>query len=275
MKKTVAVLASLAVASAGCSKIKAAIGHDDGGTENATSLSKLLNGFEGEIGIRASGDVARSGNNAPLDLTLDVKSNKLRADIPAGMAGPGPGLHGYGIFHTDEKKLFFVDDTKKQAIVIDMNKAGEHLTKAQSMGGPHSHSGATHPPPKVTKTGKTDTVAGHKCETWEIEDAEQHEKTQLCVADEGASWFHIPLVGAPAQMAWAGELLDGKHFPLRAIMLEASGTEKGRVEVTRIDKKSLDDALFEVPAGYTQVDLEQLFSVPAFSTPPLGRPRQR
>ncbi len=263
--------ASLAIAGTGCNKVKSLAGQgDDGGSSGGGVLSNLLHldGFEGEIGVRASGEIGRSGNNAPVDFTLDVKKDKVRAAIPPGI-GPGAGLSGYGIVRSDEKKLYYVDDTKKQAIVVDLNKAGEHLAKAsQNINAMRGHTDSTPPPPpKVTKTGKTDTVAGHKCENWDIEEAEKHQKMEICVADEGASWFHIPFTNPPANMAWAGELMDGKHFPLRAITYDSSGAERSRVEVTRIDKKSLEDSLFEVPAGYTQVDLEQLFAAPGLGMP--------
>ena len=68
----------------------------------------------------------------------------------------------------------------------------------------------------------------------------------------------IPLVGAPAEYAWMIELLDGTHFPLRAIMFEKDGKEGGRIEVTKIEKKALAANVFEIPSGYPQIPPEQL-----------------
>ena len=54
------------------------------------------------------------------------------------------------------------------------------------------------------------------------------------------------------------ELMDGKHFPLRFIAFDKAGAEESRFEVTRIDKKALAPARFEIPPGYKVVDLEQM-----------------
>jgi hypothetical protein len=80
----------------------------------------------------------------------------------------------------------------------------------------------------------------------------------VCVASEGASWFQLPALGLPSEHAWAAELLDGKHFPLRLVDFGADGKEKARIEVTKIDKKTLQASKFEVPAGYKVMDLSQL-----------------
>jgi len=80
------------------------------------------------------------------------------------------------------------------------------------------------------------------------------------VADEGASWLSIPMTGIPTEKAWMLDLLDGKHFPLRFVGYAKDGTtEESRLEITKIDKKSLADSEFQVPAGYKVVDLEKMF----------------
>ena len=110
-------------------------------------------------------------------------------------------------------------------------------------------------PPQVDKTGKTDTVAGYKCEIWHI--VSEKSVGDLCIAEQGTSWFHIPLSGAPAEYAWASEITDGKHFPLRFVASE-NGVEQGRVEVTSIQKKALHAEQFQVPTGYAVLNLEQM-----------------
>ncbi|WP_394835846.1 DUF4412 domain-containing protein [Pendulispora rubella] len=294
MRRTLAflLLGAFATTNIGCNKLKSIAGvGGDGGTENAgseKSLSQVLNGFEGEIGIHAAGkSIGSSG--APFDVTLAVKGDKLRADLPPSLTGGGGGaMQGYVIVRSDEKKLFFVQDAQKQAIIVDLNKAGEQFAKMKEGGfgmgaGKPSAPAPSHPPPKITKTGKTDTVVGQKCENWDIEDTESHKKVQVCVAEQGVSWFRIPMVGAPAEMAWTGELLDGNHFPLRAIIFDPAGTEEGRIEVSRLDKKTLPESQFQVPPDYKQVDLAQMMSAgfagqvpgqPAPGFPSKHRPRK-
>ena len=56
------------------------------------------------------------------------------------------------------------------------------------------------------------------------------------------------------------ELLDGKHFPLRFVGYGPDGKkETGRVEVTKVDKKTLPATDFTYPPTYAVIDIEQMF----------------
>lgn len=269
----------------GCSKIRAALGKGDAGESASAALGgkggvgplAFLNGFEGEIDILAKGHAGSHGAPKPATPSPDVhvavlmKSGKIRVDVPPGTAGTEKMGKMYGIFDSGEKKAYGVMDAQKQAIMIDLNKTGEHLQNASHStgGGPTA---PTKPPPKVTKTGKTDTVAGYTCEIWDMTDETTH--ATMCIAEEGFSLFHIPLTGAPAEYAWMSELMDGKHIPLRVISFDKAGAEEGRVEITKIDKKSEPDANFQVPAGYKIVDFAEMLKGGAAGAggPPGGFP---
>ena len=47
-------------------------------------------------------------------------------------------------------------------------------------------------------------------------------------------------------------LKDG-YMPLLAIEKNLNGVEKGRLEVTRLEEKMLDDGMFSIPKDYTEV----------------------
>ena len=194
-----------------------------------------------------------------------IKDNKVRIEMPAEMAASnGMGGKGYAVLNAAEKKLYAVLEEKKQVVLIDLDKAGEQLKNFGGMDPAardprQPRESPSRLPPKVTKTGQKDNVAGYTCEIWDIL-PDTGEKLSACVANEGASWFRLPLTGIPTEHAWALELLDGKHFPLRGIAYDKSGVEKGRVEVTKIEKKPLAALLFEIPAGYKVVDLQQMLA---------------
>jgi hypothetical protein len=81
----------------------------------------------------------------------------------------------------------------------------------------------------------------------------------LCVADEPAPWLHLTGVEVPGDMHWVGELLDGRHLPLRFVGYGKDGTtEESRFEVTKIVPKTLAAEDFEVPAGYQTLDLQKM-----------------
>jgi hypothetical protein len=232
------------------------------GSTDSPALASLLNGFEGEIDITAKD----KSNATPTPFTLFAKTGKLRGDIPEKLVGARGanmlGPHAYVIFDSTAKKIEIVSDAQKQAMVIDLNKSGEQLKGLGGGGGmPHGGGGSAPqgPTTKITKTGKYDTVAGYKCENWDV--TSDHKEGTVCVAQEGISWFSIPMTGIPTEHLWAMELMDGKHFPLRFVGYEKDGTtEEARVEVTKIDKKSLPDAQFTYPPTYKVIDLGQMLA---------------
>ncbi len=261
---TLFLAASLAATvTSGCKKSDPA--GAEGGTESASApaLSSLLSGFEGEIDILAKDNKPGS---TPTPVSIFAKTGKLRGDVPEKLVGArGANMLGpkaYVIFDSAAKKIEIVSDAQKQAIVIDLNKSGEQLKGLGGGGGmPHAGGGSAPqgPTTKLTKTGKYDTVAGYKCENWDV--TSDHREGTVCVAQDGISWLSIPMTGIPTEHLWALELMDGKHFPLRFVGYEKDGTtEESRVEVTKIEKKSLPDSQFTYPATYKVIDLGQMLA---------------
>jgi hypothetical protein len=265
---TLLLAASLALASFGCKKSNPA--GADGGTTSSTgdnaganaALASFLNGFEGEIDAFAKDNKPGA---TPTPISVFVKAGKLRFDVPEKLVGnKGASLLGakaYVIFDSAAKKVYVVSDAQKQVLVLDLNKTGEQLKGVGGGGGmPHPGGGAPQgPTSKLVKTGKYDTVAGYKCENWEVQS--DHREGSICVAQEGVSWFSIPMTGIPTEHLWMVELLDGKHFPLRFIGYEKDGTtEESRLEITKIDKKTLPASEFEYPPTYKVVDLGQMLA---------------
>jgi hypothetical protein len=259
----------------GCSKVTTSASGDEGGSTAAPGASPpsgaapamgagtpslaFLEGFEGEIDATVTKGTPPA---APMPVAALIKSGKFRFDIPEklteGGAGRMLGPKAYAIFDSQGKKLTAVSDARKQAIVIDLNRGADqfksfgHTSETGGGGAPQG------PTTKVTKTGKFDTVAGYKCENWDI--ASDHHEGTVCVAHEGISWFSVPAAVIPSERAWMLELMDGKHFPLRFIGYGKDGTtEETRLEITKIDKRTLPDSSFEYPADYRVTDLEQMF----------------
>jgi hypothetical protein len=223
-------------------------------TDSAPGSLAVLDGCEGEIGVSAKGKFnARDGAVTPVSFTLAVKDGKFRVDLPDSVAEAQGVGKAFVLVTPADKKLYAVLDAKKQVIMIDFDKfANQAKMLSQAHGHAEPKAGA---PADVQKTGKTDTVAGYKCEIWHIVQAKS--VGDLCIAEQGTSWFHIPLAGLPAEFAWATEITDGKHFPLRLVMSE-NGVEQARIEVTSIQKKSLPATEFTVPVGYNVMDLDQM-----------------
>jgi len=246
-------MAGLSFTQLGCSKIRSLAGGGSG-------LS-VLKGFEGEIGVMAkeAKEPTKTSN-----FTLEVKGEKVRLDLPSDLASKSPlgamaGGKTWGLLSTAEKKATLVIEAQKKAIVFDLNKM---IEKAKASATPPALGGTATPPkdpPKVTKTGKTEQVAGYECENWDIV-GNDGSKATACIANEGASWFSFPLTGIPTEHAWMMEVFDGNHFPLRFVGFDKTGAEQVRVEITKIEKKTLPPEHFQVPADFQTMDFDQFIT---------------
>jgi Domain of unknown function (DUF4412) len=270
-RPTVYAFASLALA--GCSKSAPASGTEGAGSAAPTPAAAgeapsipglaFLEGFEGEIDAQFSKTAPGAPASPPTPIAALLKSGKFRFDIPEKLAQSEEGARflgpkAYAIFDSGAKKLSVVSDTKKQVIVIDMNKSGERFKNMGHHGPPGAPGAPAQPEKKITKTGKFETVAGRKCEDWDV--TGDHREATICVAHEGISWFSLPAAALPTEHAWALELMDGKHFPLKFIGYDKDGTtEDSRFEITKMDKKSEPDSAFAYPPDYHVMDLDQLF----------------
>jgi hypothetical protein len=185
--------------------------------------------FEGEI------DMSMSTSMAPVSGTttkFEMKGSKMR------METTGVGAFA-SITDTEAKKTWMIDNTAHTYSELDLTKLG--ALSATS----------TKPKSKVTKKG-SDKVVGYSCDIYEIEDGAM--RTEVCVAS-GFSMMALGLSG-PFSMftagndAWSEVLSHG--FPLRMIMSMPGGPPLMKMEATRIEKKSLPDSDFAIPAGYTK-----------------------
>jgi uncharacterized protein DUF4412 len=128
--------------------------------------------------------------------------------------------------------------------------------------------------PKVTSTGKTETVAGFTCEHWLIGDKQE---LDICMAKglgyygggPGAIFDKLKDAAlrekAKAQLDANPEFakfVEGGAFPLKMSIIE-NGQSKTIMEVTAVERKSLDDSLFIVPADYKKTEIPGMPGMPA------------
>jgi hypothetical protein len=107
---------------------------------------------------------------------------------------------------------------------------------------------------KFAWTGKKETIAGHECEHATVT-GQDGTTADLCLAKDLGSF--VPMGGGPGRGGRADvglgarfSRLIGNTFPLKVV-------EDGKLqmEVTKIEKKSLDDSLFKVPDGYQKMGM--------------------
>lgn len=110
---------------------------------------------------------------------------------------------------------------------------------------------------ELTSTGKSEIVAGHRCEYWRVhrkgDDASKD--ADVCLAsDLGTFMQPSGPMHRGAASAWQAALKGRDGFPLKVVQMEG-GKPVTRFEVTRIEKKALDASLFEPPAGFRKMDM--------------------
>jgi len=127
--------------------------------------------------------------------------------------------------------------------------------------------------PKLTATGQKETVAGYTCEHYLMGDPQ---KVDMCVA-KGLGFFGMAGsaggVGGSNMMfsskmkeeaasnpEWS-KFLEGGAFPLKMTVTEGGKTTMS-AEVSTIERKKLDDALFTVPADYKEIGVPPMPSIP-------------
>jgi hypothetical protein len=238
----VLVAATLAVLAPACSK-----GQDAGSAATAATASgssagsaaaaeapaaagsgpSFTSGFEGAITMRTT---TAHGANAPNEMVFLTKGGKLRVDV----AQPN-GQIAHTILDPATQKLTVVMDSQRIAMQMPI---------------PSAPPGAPSAPPTVTRTGKHESIAGYDCEDWNIVSANGNREA-ACVA-QGLAFFDFSAMAGPASAhSWTQELRDKNGFPLRAVETDPSGKEVSRMEVTKIEKRSLGDDAFTVPNGFS------------------------
>jgi hypothetical protein len=182
--------------------------------------------FEGEITMKTQrGSVAAT-------LVIKAKADKLRFDTTTMDGKTASALYD--------------PQTNKVTALLDTQKAYMDMDFSSPSAAPNVEAENA----KIDKTGKKEKIAGVECEVWIAKDP-SGKRSEVCIA-EGLAFFDLEGLRHGAG-PWNKELKDKKMFPLRSVDYDAGGKEITRSEVTKIEPKKLDDALFQVPKDYTKL----------------------
>ena len=104
---------------------------------------------------------------------------------------------------------------------------------------------------KPTKTGKSDVVAGHKCDYWTVK--EEKGDVDICLARDMGSFqaFSNRMIGNAS--AWQ-DAIGKDAFPLKVIVHD-DGEDKVALVATKVEAKSLDASMFTPPASYKKMEM--------------------
>lgn len=198
--------------------------------------------FEGKLGMKLI-----AAGSAPLEMQYLVKGDKIRMEMPAQQ-----GMAAAVIIEPARRQAVMLMDAQKMAMVMTLpdptaDAPGESPGEA----------------PKLEKTGEKEKILGQTAEKYIV--THQGTKSDLWLAEGLGAFVSFnpggPMGGrggAPAPKGWERALAGKDLFPLRVVSYDKAGKETTRMEVTAIEKKSLPDTLFTVPAGYQQMDMSAM-----------------
>jgi hypothetical protein len=219
-----------------------------GAGSGASGGSKSAAGdFEGVINARMTGAEGKAAQ-----IVYYVKSDRVRTETSMG---DNPDAQGIMIMDLPSAKMTTLIPKQKMYMTMDLKdmKAGAEPGKDRKF-------------PKITPTGRKETVAGYTCEHYLMGD---EQNMDMCIA-RGLGYFGMSGSGrsggltdmmfsekmkaeAAADPEW-NKFLEGGAFPLKMTITDGGKTTMNS-EVTSIDRKKLDDSLFTVPADYKEMKL--------------------
>ena len=199
-----------------------------------TAVPLAAQSFEGTVSMNITGD-----NGIVNPISYMIKGGKMRFD---------PG---------NAQVSVIIDPIAKRMIVV-MNAQKMYMERefGDAVAAVQQRTAVKNP--SIVRTGKMETVAGYKCEHVTITD-DDGASVDSCISSE-LGGFRMPEASNPMapqkEAGWIAQL-GSTSFPLK---VQKGG--KTIMEVTAIEKKSLDAALFTAPEGY------QSFAMPVMPKKP-------
>lgn len=179
--------------------------------------------FEGKVVF----DVQENGKKQVMDYY--AKDKKYRMEVP--------DKGGTILFDNNELMMYVLMDKEKMYI------------ESQMM--PLSMSGAG----KVSKTGETKTILGHKCEKFVFEQEELTGEAWM-TKDLGAFMFFME--SQQDMPSWQSEIIDAGYFPLQVTQHSKRDDKTSIYDVIEVTPMGLSDDLFVVPPSYEKLDMTGL-----------------
>lgn len=195
-------------------------------------------------------------------MTQTYKGSMVRTD----MTGPRGGS-GAMIIDGAAKTMTMVMPEQKMYMKWDLEKMGDQMRTEH----------ATHKTPKITDTGKSETIAGKSCQVYRYaEDTGKPETMEMCVAKgmgnfmmgrnpmgmgrgrgEGDGEDVSEIAGNPEFL----KLYKDGFFPLRISKIKGE-TVTTQMIATKLEPGSVDASLFQVPSDYQEMKMPAGMEMP-------------
>ncbi len=171
-----------------------------------------------------------------IPVTYMMKGDNVRVETEGR-----PGMKAVILMDTRENKTTMVMDAMKMYMEMPVPVRKDSGTSKYTF----------------KKTGKTQKLLGYDCDEYVFTDG----KTEASVWGTKAlgAFAHYGMGGRPGSNAdgWESAIGTDGGFPLLAVIKTEDGNES-TFKATKIEKKSLDEALFKIPEGYQKMDASMM-----------------
>ncbi|MDX2043652.1 MAG: DUF4412 domain-containing protein [Acidobacteriota bacterium] len=229
---------------------------NSGSTTNAPAASSSTSGsgeaFEGLITSKMT------TGSQQMEIKYAVKGSRTRIETQLAAGGTQMGVVLMDFAAGSQTMLI---PQMKSYTTMNWNEEGGVKNMVENMAGNASF--------KAAPTGKTETIAGHSCAHWILGEKQD---TDVCLAkglgyfgggggDSGSVFDKLRNIAlgdkTKAQLESNPEFLkfvEGGVFPLKLSVIE-NGQTRTIMEVTTVERKTLDDSLFAIPSDFKKMEI--------------------
>lgn len=208
--------------------------------------------FEGTADVQIVVGERGTKTNGTARLYLTSKAWRMDSEMKVPESSPevrkalgGADTHRTVVFGkiAEPRKSWMLNERMKTYTVVESDRDDA------------SH-GASKDPYAVTRGGR-DTVAGFACEKVNVRRKGRDELWEGCFARDFLSGAWLRVMKESGRQGWISAVHDAgvPGYPVRMIERGKDGTEMLRMEIVKVERRSLPSSLFEVPAGYRRTSM--------------------
>lgn len=214
--------------------------------------------FEGTIAFQ----MTNAKGDKPDTMVQTTKGNKVRIE------GMGK-THGAFIVDGDKHQMLMIEpEQKKYILMTEADMQQMHAMTAKLMQQYKKKPTAEDeddPNLKLSKTGRTETVAGTRCEVWHgtrVDDDGKTKEGEACLAKGVGFMMFNTMMNNPmfqrdrqSRLLQAYRKLVGPNMGILKMVEIEGGKPRTAMEAIAINRSAVPAAAFEPPVGYTEIKM--------------------
>jgi Domain of unknown function (DUF4412) len=201
--------------------------------------------FEGKIVMK----ITSKDQDNPQTIDYYCKDNKIRLE---GMGREGEG--GAMVMDTKNNEAMIIMPSQKMYMTYSYkNVLGATSDTMKNKIEKEMENG------NIKMTGETKVINGFNCEKWVYKDEDGNNgEAWMTKGIKNFFFFNNPMKPRNDEPEWEQKLTKEGYFPMLVISKDSDGNLESKMEVTSIEKKSLDESLFTPPADYKKMEMPMM-----------------